>query len=65
MPSSKGKDIKAGEHKITATKDDNSHYWACYSLDYKLIPEKNNYFQEYVSLDEGEIFVLMNATIDE
>lgn len=62
-----GKDIDAGEYKLIASQDDNSHYWACYSSE--LIMEGNNsykYFdnQDYVSLEEGEVFTLMNATYE-
>ena len=60
-----GEDIDVGEYKVIPDASDNSHYWAIYDNN-TLLLNKQNYINgnDYVTLDENQIFIIQNATYE-
>lgn len=62
-----GKDIDAGEYKITPDSSDNSHYWAIYNIiNDTFTLNKENYIEgnDYITLSENEAFIIQNTAYE-
>lgn len=58
--------MDVGEYKIVPDISDNSHYWAIYNVNNEFSLSMENYIKgnDYITLTEGQAFVIQNATFE-
>ena len=61
-----GENMDVGEYKIVPDISDNSHYWAIYNVNNEFSLSMENYIKgnDYITLTEGQAFVIQNATFE-